>query len=286
MTEALKVRKQLAHIMEQYLEGIIEKNTAYVKLAPSCKITFNGLPGKFGDNILWRNTLTIRKRQTFFDGESGGIVFFGVTSNEVLERTEFFATEEQSAFVSYAVVIRLKVVDGQITEIEELAWSDRYKYFYCLPEDIPIPDPFFDNAVPEAERMTRDELIEVAESYWQGAFGELKPKGMMIHPDAARVENGYLVTNHSNSMRGDFKWNKVLQNGENGSQICVPEEYKSYPVVDPARGIVISFVNMTFKFDTVILRIAEAFLVREGCIKRIFAMYPRLHNDGGWMKTQ
>ena len=52
MTEALKVRKQLAHIMEQYLEGIIEKNTAYVKLAPSCKITFNGLPGKFGDNIL------------------------------------------------------------------------------------------------------------------------------------------------------------------------------------------------------------------------------------------
>ena len=287
MTDALRARKKLAHIMEQYLEGIIEKNTEYVTLAPACKITFNGEPCLFGDNVLWHNTLTIRKRQTFFDGEAGGIVFFGVTSNEVLERTEYFQTEEQSAFVSYAVVIRLKVIDGQIAEIEELAWSDRYKYFYCLPEDIPLPDPFYDNAVPEEERMTREELIEVAESYWQGAFGDLKPRGMMIHPDATRFENGYLVTNHSHSMRGDFKWNIVLQNGEKGSQICIPEEYKSYPVVDPARGIVVCFVNMTFKYsDTLILRIAEAFLVREGSIKRIVAMYPRLHNDGGWKKTQ
>lgn len=283
MTENIKKRKFLAQIMEQYLEAIIEKNANGIPVAPDCKITFNGEISKLGENNLWYNTLTIRKRQTFFDTETGGIVFLGVTSNEVVEREQHFPIKEESAYVCYAVNIRLKVVDGKIFEIEELAWADRYRYFYCLPENIELPDVMFETAVPDDERMTREELIDIAELYWDGAFGTSEASVIPIHPDAERYENGYKVSNHSYSLRGDFKWNKALIDTGDGPKVTVPKEYRSYPVVDPARGIVISFVNMIAcrepKFN---LRIAEVFLVREGCIKRILALYPRLHNDGGW----
>ena len=283
MNEVLVKRKALAQIMERYLEGIIEKDVRKIPISDSCKITFNGMICALGNNMLWHNTLTIQKRQSFFDVETGGIVFYGITSNEVFERMEHFPLEDTSHFISYAVIIRLKVIDEMITEIEELAWSGRYRYFYCLPQDICLPDPFFETSVPSEEKMTRDELIEVVELYWEGAFGQRGPDEIPIHPDAQRYENGYLVSNHSYSLRGDFKWNPPLINSGEDRRITVPPEYRSYPIVDPARGIVVSMVSMIPRFNTTfILRIAEAFLVREGCIKRIMAFYPRIDNDGGW----
>ena len=82
MNEYLKKRKELAMIMERYLECLIEKNTDRLPLAGEYRATYNGIEGKVGDNELWHNVLVIQKRQTFLDSETGGIVFVGVASRE------------------------------------------------------------------------------------------------------------------------------------------------------------------------------------------------------------
>lgn len=284
MTEYLRKRKELAMIMERYLECLVEKNVDRVPVSSKCRVTYNGEEVLLGDNELWHNTLVIQKRQTFIDPETGGVVFIGVCSNEVLERREIFPIEEYLDYLCFGFSIRLKVEEGLITEIEELARTGRSRYFFCLPEEIKLPDLMFEMYVPEEERSTREELVELADAYWKGSFGAEGPDIMTVHPDCQRTENGYQTTNHSNSFRGDFKWNTDLK-GDTGMQVSIPEKYISYPVIDPARGIVISYASMFVggsRTDT--FRITEIFLVRDGCLKRILAMFPRLHNDGGWEK--
>ncbi len=286
MNKHLQKRKVLAMIAERYLECLIEKNVARLPLAEEYRATYNGIDGKVGENELWHNILVIQKRQTFFDGEENAIVFVGVGSNEVRERRELFPIDDYLTYKCFAFSIRLKVKDGLITEIEELARTGRSRYFLCMPEDIQLPDLMFEMCVPEEERCSREELIEQADLYWRGSFGAEGPDIMCVHPDCQRTENGYQTTNHSNSFRGDFKWNADLK-GETGMHTSIPEKYISYPVVDPIRGIVISYATMVTKLDggsTHYFRICEVFLVRDGCIKRILAMFPALDNDGGWVK--
>ena len=285
MNEYLKKRKELAMIMERYLECLIEKNTDRLPLAGEYRATYNGIEGKVGDNELWHNVLVIQKRQTFLDSETGGIVFVGVASNEVRERRELFPIDDYLTYKCFAFSIRLKVENGFISEIEELAKTGRSRYFFCLPEDIQLPDLMFEIPVPEEERSSREELIEQADLYWRGSFGPEGPDIMHVHPDCQRTENGYQTTNHSNSFRGDFKWNADLK-GDTGMHTFIPEKYITYPVLDPTRGIVISYATMVTKLAsgaTHYFRICEVFLVRDGCIKRILAMFPSLDNDGGWI---
>ena len=283
MTELLNKRKNLATIAEQYLECLIEKDTKNIPVSERCKITYNGEKVTLGKNELWENTLVIQQRQTFLDPDTGEIVFVGVTSNEVVERKEYFKIAEYLEHYCFAVTVRLKVENNLITEVEELAHRGRNRYFFSLPEDIKLPDLMFEMIVPKEERSTKEELIEVAESYWDGTFGNAPLSDMPVHPDCQRIENGYQTTNHSNSFRGDFKWNSALK-GETGMHTRVPKEYRHYPVVDTVRGIVISYASMLVVAGTVHhnFRITEIFLVRDGCIKRIMAVYPQIDGEGGW----
>lgn len=284
MNEHLRKRKELAMLMEHYLECLVEKNAEGLLLADGYRATYNGILGKAGDNELWHNILVIQKRQTFIDPLESAVVFIGVGSNEVLERRELFPIDDHLTYKSFAFSIRLKIENGLITEIEELGRTGRSRYFFCMPEDINLPDLMFEMSVPKEERSSREELKEQAELYWRGSFGPEGPDIMQIHPDCQRTENGYQTTNHSNSFRGDFKWNVDLK-GETGMHTEVPDQYISYPVIDPIRGIVISYATMVVKMDggTVhYFRICEVFLIRDGLIKRILAMFPALDNDGGW----
>lgn len=284
MTEHLKKRQQLAKLMEFYLECLIEKTPEKLPVAPDYRATYNGADIQAGENEVWKNTLVIQKRQTFLDAESGEIVFLGVCSNEVVDRQEYFRIEEYSEFKSYLISIRLKVTDGQISEIEELAKTGRSRYFYCLPEEMQLPDLLFETCVPEEERCSRSELIEQVDCYWKGFFGGYPQEIINIHPDCQRIENGYQTTNHSASVRGDCKWNPVFT-GKSNVHISTPEPYIFYPVVDPIRGIVVSYATMVTEVENgprFASRICEVFLIRDGCIKRILAMFPPVENDGGW----
>lgn len=284
MTENAKIRREMLAIMEAYLESLVEKDTAELPISKTCRVTYNGKEAELGKNEVWENTLVIRQRQTFIDPVSGEMVFFGVTSNEPREMNEFFPIKVHVYKKEYLITIRLKIADHQIEEIEELAIDDRLRYFYSDICEVKLPDLEFEMIVPEEERATREELIELVSTYWDCAAKWKPAEALKIHPDAQRLENGYYTTNHSNSFRGDFKHNKSFR-------WDTPEASRMYPVVDPVRGLVVSSCYMingaNAERDGLMgARIVEAFKIKDGAICHLLAFFPILDCLTGWEKNK
>ena len=91
------------------------------------------------------------------------------------------------------IALRLKVVNGQIPEVEMLiSRSDRAALGW---EKIGEPDPLFGEAVPPAERLSREDLIKTANMYFTGMQ---QNDGKGVYPfaeDCNRIENGSPTTN-------------------------------------------------------------------------------------------
>ena len=136
MTQEAMNRRKMVAIMENYTEALIEKNPQALPLAAGCRATYNGKECQIGENPLWKNTLIIKQRQTFIDPVSGEMVFFGVMSNEPREMNETFPVNIHVYSKQYLATIRLKIVDGKITEIEELTIDKRLRYFYADSEEV------------------------------------------------------------------------------------------------------------------------------------------------------
>lgn len=282
MTEYAVRRRKMIAVMEAYLEALIEKKPEDLPLDANCRATYNGVETAAGHNELWENTLIIKQRQTFIDPMSGEMVFFGVMSNEPREMNETFPIKVHVYSKQYLTTIRLKLVEDKITEIEELTIDERLRYFYADSDKVKLPDLEFDIPVPEEERSTREELIEMVETYWDCAEKRQPAEALKVHPDAQRYENGYCTTNHSHSFRGDFKHNKSFR-------WDVPDESRIYPVVDPVRGIVVSSCFMVNGANASAdglegARIVEAFKIKDGAICRLIAFFPVLGCSAGWNK--
>ncbi|MDO4343979.1 MAG: hypothetical protein Q4C50_04155 [Eubacteriales bacterium] len=279
--QAIKRRKMIA-LMEEYLEAMIEKRPDSLPLADNCRVTYNGKEGKAGDNELWKNTLLIKERQTFIDPVTEEMVFFGIMTNETREMNEYFPIDVHVYVKQYLTTVRLKVENEKITEVEELVMEGRFRHFYSDIESVALPALEFEMTVPEEERSTREELIQLVSDYWDAAAGWKKPEELVIHPDAQRYENGYRTTNHSNSFRGDFKHNPSFR-------WDTPEASRIYPVVDPVRGLVVSSCFMengagSNRDGLRGARIVEAFKIKDGAICSLLAFFPVLEGLTGWEK--
>lgn len=278
MTAKETTRRALLELMEDYLEALVEKNTAAVPVAENCKITYNGELSGLGENELWRNSLIIRERQTFVDPETMQLVFFGIFSNERLERDQMFEIGVKLYALMYTATIRLKVENGKITEIEELAADRRLRYFLGEKQDIQLPDLYFKIPVPAEEQSTREEMIALIDTYWDCAAKWQTPDRMKIHPDAQRYEEGFRTTNHTRSFRGDFKHNPSF---------TWDTTHRRYPVIDVERGVILSYCMMDNPKPSDVdgrrgALVVEAFRIENGQITYLFAFFPFLPGSTGW----
>lgn len=279
MDERMKNRRDLIELTELYLEALIEKRPGTVPVKEDCRITYNGSICSLGDNELWKNTLVITQRQTMIDPDTKEIVFFGVMTNEPLEKVYCFPTSIHVHSVYYAATIRLKVDNGKICEVEELASARRMRNFYCQLEEIRLPDLEFEIPIPEEERSTKEELRQLVEDYWDCIAQTKDSSALRVHPDAQRFENGYKTTNHTYSFRGDFKHNK-------GFHWETPASSRNYPVIDPVRGLVVSSCMLEGNSNTDDgdrgVRVVEAFKIKDGAICHLIAHFPVLPKSCGW----
>lgn len=93
--------------------------------------------------------------------------------------------------------LRLKVADGKITEVESVL--SRYEEGRPFPSAFPLnmkANPLLEDMLPKAERVPREELIKLANGY----FDTLQMNDGTIHtkfdPKCDRVENGIETTNN------------------------------------------------------------------------------------------
>jgi hypothetical protein len=233
-TEAATVscdRVCLKSALDQYLNALIKHDPAAAPLSPGFRQTENAAavsPGKG----LWQSAASLGKVQRrYLDPVSGQAGYFGTL-------------EEKTGLA--IVTLRLKVDQHQVTEAEwivarkgdpgqngpQVAGQTAGNFFD--PENL-AANPPTDTILPKTERLPREALIGIANSYFDGLSGH---DGSLVssHTGCARIENGFTVTG------------RPLQNDPSKKTDCASNlqqfnvqfvAARRFPIVDEEAGVVL-----------------------------------------------
>ena len=174
-------RTCLENYVDVYMEALIAHKPVQVPMAPKVKNTEDGVRLDPGDGF-WRTAMGKGSYHLFnADTETGQVVFMG-TMREVPN-------------LSVIVLIRLKLTNKQITEVENFVVRDAAaaKAF----EDRGRPAELFTTAIPQAQRASRAALIQTANSYFTGLQRNDGKGTYNFAPDCDRFQNGTQTTNRS-----------------------------------------------------------------------------------------
>jgi hypothetical protein len=159
---------------------MLAHNPKSLPLAASARFTENTKTLPLGEG-LWKGALKLRPyRQDFLDVREG-------------QAASHVIVEEDGNPVMLAV--RLKIADKKITEIETMVTRNRTEGAIFNVEALQTPKPAM-NVVPEpAQKMSRAELIRIAEFYPAGlkVGGNFDAVQAPFAPDAYRLENGNMM---------------------------------------------------------------------------------------------
>lgn len=195
-----------------------------------------------------------------------------------------------------AIALRLKVVNRQITEMENFIVRNAGAAQNI--EAAAVPHPLYTQAVPAGERMSRADLVRISNMYFTGMQRNDGKGEYPFADDCDRFENGNKSTNN-----GQPKPDPKTATGYSGAWSCM-EQFKSglihfvtrirdrrFVAIDPERGLTFSFVFFdhsagdTRHFQTpdgrnvsggptrpFTWQIAEMFKVEKNLIRRIEAI--------------
>jgi hypothetical protein len=170
-------RECLRGFITQYLDAMISHNPKAIPTAPTARFTEDTKTLALGEG-LWKGASKVRPyRQDFLD------VREGVAATHVV-------IEENGTPVMLA--LRLKIENKKITEIETMVTRSKAEGALFDIEKLTTPHAAM-NVVPDAsQRMSRPELIRIAEIYAAGlkVGGNFDAIKVPFSPDAYRIENG------------------------------------------------------------------------------------------------
>ena len=195
-----------------------------------------------------------------------------------------------------AVAIRLKIVNGLITEVEQLAIRPEQSLSAAAPaapaqfpptgeavEKMGAPNPIFSEVIPEAKRHSREELVRIGNYYFAGLQ---RNDGKGYYPftdDAVRFENGMAACGLDRE--GKLLPKACKQQFEHGLEGIVTRiRDRRFVAVDRERGIAFAFGF----FDHVQInwswQLAELFKIEGENIRRIEAIFHRspYGMNSGW----
>jgi len=167
-------------LVDRYFAALVRHDPTGLPLNRDVKFTENDARLKVGTEGLWvaASEVPVGFHFTAVDVGAGQVGFYGVMK----ERGK-----------PLIVVLRLKVVNGQITEIEHvLARNLRPD----TVQKLATPRPEFVTRLPDASRLPRQQMVNIADSYFEAiehANGKLAP----FADDCVRRENGGQTTHNA-----------------------------------------------------------------------------------------
>lgn len=293
-------RACLEDVVDQYLAAVVAHDPSRVPLSEDVMYTENDQVIDVGDGF-WK-TAEGRGNYThvFADPEFGAVAYMGT----MLE-----------AGGPLLMSLRLRIELGRITEVESVYFKPGGGGPNNIADmDAPhVPEDFWFKSIPESQRMTRQELIAVADGYFTG-LQKNDGKGINgtgTYPftnDCHRIENGSATTNVPLAPNADpdainaFSMD-CLSQFELGYYFVVQNiHHRRYEVVDRERGIVWShavfdqgtvnsgvlstgetYTFRGFNRPSSIL-VTEAFLIENGKIRRVEMVGPSApyHLNSPW----
>ena len=172
-------RDCLNGFVDQYLAALAARDASRLPVASTVRFTENGTMLKLGEG-LWGTANGLGTFRLYTDDPAAGQVgFIGVVKEW-----------DRPAIL----VLRLKVQDQKITEIETIVNRD-------IPgatalDKIRTPDPVLTQEIPAAERESPAELVKISNMYFSGLE---KGDGKGVYPftpDCNRIEGGMQTTNN------------------------------------------------------------------------------------------
>jgi hypothetical protein len=235
-------RRCLEGWVDRYLDALARHDPAAVPIAAGARYTENGQRLAIGDG-LWRSVKAKGKyRLVVADTEAQQAALIGTL--EELNADPTMGTP-------VLVALRLKVVGNEIAEIEQFIARnvDAAKRVEALSR----PHPLFTQPIPEAERMSRADLIATANKYFTGMQQNDGKGDYPFATDCNRIENGMQTTNRA-TPAGETRPNPATAANYSAQWSC-REQFESgllhfvtrirdrrFVAVDQERGLVFSFV--------------------------------------------
>ncbi len=273
-------RRCLLTFLTDYTEALTDDDTSRLAVAPDLRVTSNGAVTQLGKGQVWGPGRRLPYRQAFVDPITGAAVFYGIVTNVIHSNRPGAKTEGPNAPEhSWFYVVRLKIVDRRIAEIEEVSYEPPKGGFGADPSTLHLPDRIFDAVLPADERTPRPELFHIADLYFDAVSQKIDYHKVPWHPECERVELGVFTVNSERSpgsCGGEFQIPSVKWNVEN----------RRFYVADEARGLVLAIGNFTTPPEyphnngSVVF---ELFKIQDGMIRQIQAFFRgngQLHS--GW----
>ena len=173
--------------------------------------------------------------------------------------------------------LRLKAEGNRIAEIEEMMIPEKLVHFETRASDYVRRAERMDKYVPESERLSREEMIAVADTYWEGLQKTVPPEGVLAHPDSDRLEMGVECINarrNYHTMQSNFRSPTFLWQIRN----------RRWVIADEERGVLVCIANFT-QIDEKTppgFVAAEIFKIECGLIRDILAFFKPMTLKAGW----
>jgi hypothetical protein len=227
-------RPCLERLVDQYLAAVVAHDPRRLPLSADVKYTENDQVLDVGDGF-WNNATGIGNYKHYF-------------ADPVTTQAAWMGTmKEKNALL--LMTLRLRVQLGRITEME----TSYFRAGGGGPNNIAAmdalgePEALWLEPVPAAQRSSRNQLIEIANAYFEGVQ---RNDGKGFYPftdDCDRIENGAHTTNTPSprpNTPGGFNYmglncKQQLESGYLG--IVTSVHHRRYPLVDEERGVVWSY---------------------------------------------
>jgi hypothetical protein len=218
--------KCLQSTLDQYMAALTRRDASALPLTQDVRFTENGAVGTPGKDGLWKGASEVGAyRHTFTDPTTQQVMFWGVL--------------DQSGTPALAT-IRLGVENGRIAQIEHVV-ARKGSHALFAPEALTSPHTSLNSRV--SQPLARERLIAIADSYFEG-IEQHNSRIILSSEDCQRIENGVQTTN----MPG--RTSKNCAHSADLLTYIKAVDDRRYPIVDPARGIVVSTILFDIPGDS------------------------------------
>ena len=214
-------RQCLQDIADRYLAALVAHDPSKAPLAAGVRITENGqnLGTAHG---LWKTAAANAKFRLYFaDPQHGAVGFLG----QLMENDS-----------PVPVALRLKVLNGQVTEAETIVARNTP---FAKADGFATPEPVLLANLDAADRVSRADLIRIADSYFTGLDTDHSARNIRFDSRCQRREDGNVTANSADPKASAMQKLGCKAQFDTGFSVIVTKvRDRRYPIVDVERGLV------------------------------------------------
>jgi hypothetical protein len=225
-------RACLTKVIDGYFAALVAHDPTKLPQAAKARITENGAEKKLAQTF-WESSREVVYRWDIVNTKRGD------TGTEVVLRN---ADGSKTM-----MMLRLKVINGAITEIESIKCNKGEAGGLWNPDALATVSPRLTLSLREAERDSYYDLIGATESYWRAFQTNGTPayRRARLAADSDRIENGVHTTGLT--VMRDGRPNDTARGFDQGGFIGRNLWDRRYAVVDEERGIVLTILRFGLK---------------------------------------